>query len=118
MVREVHVSRRLSAPFVFSLLSEHPDLERIVVPPSVYRITSSRVLDALKRTGVEVIVRARRGRPPKYSEETIKKVVEYYRRGVPARKISTNLGIPIRTVYHILRSRGVSCVLSNTRRLR
>lgn len=106
---EVYVPRRLSANLAAVLLGRFPKLKRILVPRSVYRIISPKVLDALKGVGVEVIPTGRpRGRPPKYSESVINEICSRYTRGESASEIARDLGIPERSVYHILSRRGLA----------
>ncbi len=105
---EVYVGRRLSSKLVVLLLSKFPNLKRIYLPRSLYERTSERLREALRRVGVELVPTNRKpGRPPKYSEETLKLVVEKYKSGEKVPEISRDLGIPVRTVYYILRRMGV-----------
>jgi hypothetical protein len=43
-----------------------------------------------------------RGRPRKYDEGTVRQVRELIMRGVPAKEISSRMGIPLRTVYYFI----------------
>ncbi|MDN5366693.1 MAG: hypothetical protein PWQ11_104 [Candidatus Diapherotrites archaeon] len=105
---EVYVPRRLSANLATQLLQRFPKLKRILVPQSIYKMTSKRVLEALAAVGVEVIPTGRsRGRPPKYSEDVINEVCTRYTHGESASKIARDMGIPERTVYYILSRRGL-----------
>jgi hypothetical protein len=45
----------------------------------------------------------RRGRKPKYTPETEEKVKRLYDEGLRVKKISEKLGIPLRTVYSIIK---------------
>ncbi|HID09496.1 TPA: DUF1699 domain-containing protein [Candidatus Micrarchaeota archaeon] len=106
---EVYVSRRLSANLAAVLLRRFPRLKRILVPRSVYRIISPKVLNALREVGVEVVSTDRpRGRPPKYSEAVINEICTRYTRGESASEIARDLGIPERSVYYILSRRGLT----------
>ena len=109
MAEEVYVARRLSKNLAVRLLKEHPELKRIYVPESILKTVSPRVLEALRSVGVEVLSTGRkRGRPPKYSEEIINQVCTRYIHGEKASEISRDLGIPLRSVYYILSSRGLT----------
>jgi len=105
---EIYVPRRLSANLATLFLQRFPRLKRILVPASVYRMISHRVLAALRDVGVEVRPTGRsRGRPPKYSEEVINEVCTRYTHGERASEIARSMGIPERTVYYILSRRGL-----------
>lgn len=105
---EVYIPRRLSANLATLLLQRFPKLKRILVPQSIYRITSPKVLDALRAVGVDVVSTGRsRGRPPKYSEAVINEICTRYTHGERASEIARDLGIPERTVYYILSRRGL-----------
>ena len=104
MSEEVYVPRRISRTLAARLLQEHPDLKRILVPRSLYEQTSKRVIAALKEVGVEVVPTGRsRGRPRKYGDDVINRVVEMRKRGASVREIAERMGIPVRTVYYLLR---------------
>ncbi|NPA86384.1 MAG: helix-turn-helix domain-containing protein [Candidatus Diapherotrites archaeon] len=107
-VEEIYVARRISKGLATTLLSLFPNLKRIHAPRSVIELSSPKVLEALRRVGVEIVETGRRpGRPPKYDEETLKLIVEKYKSGEAVSEISRSTGIPIRTVYHILRRLGL-----------
>ncbi len=104
-MREVYVSKRLSKRLVLKILSQNPDVERIIVPKSILERASKRVINALKAAGVQVVASGRgRGRPRKYDPQTIKRVKTLFMRGKRAREISEELGLPLRTVYYLLRA--------------
>lgn len=107
-IKEVYVGRRLSKKLVAVLLSLYPNLRRIYVPSSLFETLSPRLKEALSSVGVEVVPTGRRpGRPQKYGTETLKLVEEKYRSGESPSKISSDLGIPLRTVYYLLRKLGL-----------
>jgi hypothetical protein len=89
---------------ILSTLLEHgKNLKVIVVPPSVYEQTSERVKSYLKDKRVSLEKgEARAGRPHKYSEEDIKKIIALKNQGTPIIQISKKLDIPRRTVYYLL----------------
>ena len=103
-VTEVYVSLRPTKEVVVKILENAPNVKRISCPPSLYPKVSKRVIYALGQLGIELVPeRYPRGRPRKYDEETIKLVRELAEKGVPMREISARLGIPLRTVYYIVR---------------
>lgn len=104
MSEDVYVPRRISRALAARLLREHPDLKRIFVPRSLYEQTSRKVIAALRAVGVEVLPTGRgRGRPRKYGEDVVNRVIEMRRKGASVREISERTGIPLRTVYYLLR---------------
>ena len=103
-VTEVYVSLRPTKEGVVKILENAPNVKRISCPPSLYPKVSKRVIYALGQLGIELVPEERpRGRPRKYDEKTVKLVRELARKGVPMREISERLGIPLRTVYYMVR---------------
>ncbi len=107
-VVEVYIGRRLSKKLAATLLSLYPNLRRIYMPSSLVETLSPRLKGALSSVGVEVVPTNRRpGRPRKYDKETLKLIKEKYKSGERPSKISSDLGIPLRTVYYLLRKLGL-----------
>jgi len=103
-VTEVYVSLRPTKEVVVKILENAPNVRKISCPPSLYPKVSKKVIYALKQLGVELVPENRpRGRPRKYDEKTVKLVRELAEKGVPMREISERLGIPLRTVYYLLK---------------
>jgi len=103
-VTEVYVNLRPTKEVVVKILENAPNVRRISCPPSLYPKVSKRVIYALGQLGVELVPEERpRGRPRKYDEKTVKLVRELAKKGVPMREISERLGIPLRTVYYMVR---------------
>ena len=103
-VTEVYVSLRPTKEVVVKILENAPNVKRISCPPSLYPKVSKRVIYALGQLGIELVPEKRpRGRPKKYDEKTVKLVRELAERGVPMKEISSRLGIPLRTVYYMVR---------------
>ncbi len=101
---EVYVPRRISRTLAAELIRRFPRLRRIYVPRSVLEQTSGRVIAALKSVGIDVLPTGRdRGRPRKYGEDVVRRARAMRAKGASAREIAEALGIPLRTVYHILR---------------
>jgi hypothetical protein len=103
-VTEVYVNLRPTKEVVVKILENAPNVRRISCPPSLYPKVSKRVIYALSQLGIELVPEERpRGRPRKYDEKTVKLVRELAEKGVPMREISSRLGIPLRTVYYMVR---------------
>jgi hypothetical protein len=102
-VTEVYVNLRPTKEIVVHILERAPNVRRISCPPSLYPKVSKKVINALSQIGVELVPEGcPRGRPRKYDEETVRQVQELLRQGTPAKEISQNLGIPLRTVYYLV----------------
>ncbi|WP_457742669.1 DUF1699 family protein [Thermococcus sp.] len=103
-VTEVYVSLRPTKEVVVKILENAPNVKRISCPPSLYPKVSKRVIYALSQLGVELVPEERpRGRPRKYDEKTVKLVHDMARKGIPMKEISERLGIPLRTVYYMVK---------------
>lgn len=100
----VRISKPLTKDLAYRILSDNEDVEEIIIPKSCMRRTSKRVINVLKEMGIEINVSYKRGRP-KTSEDVIKKIHMMRKRGYSAKMISTELKVPLRTVYHILKTR-------------
>jgi hypothetical protein len=103
-VTEVYVNLRPTKEILVRILERAPNVRRISCPPSLYPKVSKKVIAALAQMGIELVPEGYpRGRPRKYDEETVRQVMELLRRGLPAKEISTRMGIPLRTVYYMMK---------------
>jgi hypothetical protein len=103
-VTEVYVNLRPTKEILVRILERAPNVRRISCPPSLYPKVSKKVIAALAQMGIELVPEGYpRGRPRKYDEETVRQVIELLRRGLPAKEISTRMGIPLRTVYYMMK---------------
>jgi hypothetical protein len=86
-----------------ALLEHGRNVKVVVLPPSIFTQTSQRVKTYAEKArvtlkkGEEPV-----GRPPKYTDETIKKIIQLKDKGVSMIQISKDLKIPRRTVYYLL----------------
>lgn len=102
-VTEVYINLRPTKEIVVRILENAPNVRRISCPPSLYPKVSKKIINALAQVGVELVPEGYpRGRPRKYSEETIKTVLEMFSSGRGPKEISRSLGIPLRTVYYLI----------------
>ena len=86
-----------------ALVDHGENLTTIVVPPSIYALTSERVKARLKEKRVFLEKGTNpAGRPPKYTEKDIKKIYQLKEKNVPVTQIARELNIPRRTVYYLL----------------
>ncbi|WP_297458506.1 DUF1699 family protein [Thermococcus sp.] len=106
-VTEVYVNLRPTKEILVRILERAPNVRKISCPPSLYPKVSRKVIAALSQMGIELVPEGYpRGRPRKYDEDTVRRVRELFQRGVPAKEISSRLGIPLRTVYYIIERTG------------
>ncbi|ASJ00736.1 DUF1699 family protein [Thermococcus gorgonarius] len=104
-VTEVYINLRPTKEIVVHILERAPNVRRISCPPSLYPKVSKRIINALSQLGVELVPESfPRGRPKKYDEETLRKVVEMIESGKGAKEVSESLNIPLRTVYYIVKN--------------
>lgn len=83
---------------------EHGEnLTTIVVPPSIYALTSERVKARLTKEKI-FLEKGKNpaGRPPKYTKKDIKKIIQLKEKNIPVTQIARELNIPRRTVYYLL----------------
>lgn len=103
--RELYINARPSMDIVMSIFENVPNLEMLACPPSLLKQTSTRVFKTLDTKGVkikhhEVGV----GRPKKYDNPTISKIVSLREQNVPVKDIAKQMNIPLRTVYYHLKN--------------
>ncbi|KUH34096.1 DNA-binding protein [Thermococcus celericrescens] len=102
-VTEVYINLRPTKEILVRILERAPNVRKISCPPSLYPKVSKRVIAALAQMGIELVPEGYpRGRPRKYNERTIREVQNLLMKGVPAKEISTRMGIPLRTVYYLV----------------
>ncbi|NJE31275.1 DUF1699 domain-containing protein [Thermococcus sp. 18S1] len=102
-VTEVYINLRPTKEILVRILERAPNVRKISCPPSLYPKVSKRVIAALAQMGIELVPEGYpRGRPRKYNERTIREVQSLLMKGVPAKEISTRMGIPLRTVYYMI----------------
>ncbi len=88
-----------------ALLEKRRNLKVIMVPPSIYEQTSERVKSYLKENTRISLEKGKEsaGRPTKYSDEEVKKIIQLRKQKISIVQISRDLHIPRRTVYHLLK---------------
>jgi hypothetical protein len=99
--KEIYINQPLSSHKIMEILDKHPDLEKIKCPPSIYQRISPKYLDVLSKLGVKVEAIKKTGRPRKYKESDIKNIQKKVKEGYTFQEISTDLNIPLKTVYYI-----------------
>jgi hypothetical protein len=99
----VYIPRILGMDILFALTDHGKNLRTIVVPPSIHAQISERVKSHLEKERISLEKGDRSvGRPPKYTETDIKKIIQLKKKNVPITKICKELNIPRRTIYYLL----------------
>lgn len=101
MSSKIHVDKPLSSKYILELLDEHPDLEVIECPQSLYERTSDTYLNALSELGIEIEVNENRGRPKKYDSSLVKKINEMINSGIYPKVVAKKLQLDLKTVYYL-----------------
>lgn len=101
-VTTVHITKTLSSSMIVNLIDKYPNLEEITCPPSVYKRTSKRYIDALKT--LDITVRAKY----EWGAKSRSNGIEFYvlklsNEGLTARQISQKLDISLNRVYYLLK---------------
>lgn len=89
---------------LMALKEEGRNLKVIMLPPSIYEQTSERVKSYLRENTKISLEKGKEpvGRPAKYSDQEVKKIIELRKRNISIVQISKELHIPRRTVYYLL----------------
>ncbi|ACS33930.1 DUF1699 family protein [Thermococcus gammatolerans] len=102
-VTEVYINLRPTKEIVVRILENAPNVRKISCPPSLYPKVSKKIIHALSQIGVQLVPEGYpRGRPRKYDEKTVQKILTMLSAGKGPKEISSSLGIPLRTVYYLI----------------
>ncbi len=101
-VKTVHISKTLSSSMIVEMLNEYPNLEEITCPPSVYKRTSKKYIEALKKLHISVKTKYEWGAKSRSNG------IEFYvlklsNEGLTAKQISQKLDISLNRVYYLLK---------------
>jgi len=100
---EVYISLRPCLDIVIELLENGPNLSVIYCPPSLYELTSTRVRNALEKVNVKLRPHGGgAGRPNVYDDNDLAEIRNLIDVGLSITRISQELDIPRRTIYHLL----------------
>ncbi|MCD6522279.1 MAG: DUF1699 family protein [Candidatus Diapherotrites archaeon] len=104
-ITEVYINARPSMDIVMNIMENAPNIQAIYCPPSLLKQTSTKVFSVLEEKGVKLAHKdVKVGRPKKYSNETVREIIERRRNGQPVKDISKEMNIPLRTVYYYLKN--------------
>lgn len=99
----MYIPRILGTDILFSLIEHGENITTIVVPPSLYDLTSERVKMYMKKARISLEKGdSTPGRPPKYTDDDIQEIINLKENGMSVSKISKKLNIPRRTIYYLL----------------
>lgn len=104
MDQEIYINQPLTSHKIMTILDKNPEIKKITCPPSVYKRTAPRYIEALANLGVKVEPVSKRGRPRKYDEKDRAKINNLLKQGYTPQKISDTLKIPLKTVYYFIES--------------
>ncbi len=105
---EAYVSARPTIEILNKIVDVHPHLKRLYCPPSLYLQVGKHTFTRARDAGIEILGGPfPAGRPNKYNEKDVNRILSRWKAGMPAKRISKELGIPLRTVYfYINESKG------------
>ncbi len=101
-ITTVHVTKPLTTIMIVDLMEEYPNLKEITCATSVYNRTASKYIEALRGTGIEVVIKYKSGAKSQTNgaEKEVKKLSD---EGMKPREIAEKLGITLNRVYYLLR---------------
>lgn len=103
---EVYISLRPTQEIVEEVTERSEALEKLKCPESLYYQVGEKVKDKLEDRGIELEPgEFSAGRPKKYSEEEIERMVQMREKGKPVSQISEQMDVPVRTIYFYLNKR-------------
>lgn len=102
--QEIYINQLLTSHKIMAILDKNPEIKKIICPPSVYKRTAPKYIEALANLGVKVEPVSKRGRPKKYDEKDLEKINKLSNQGSTPREISDTLEIPLKTVYYFIGS--------------
>ncbi len=101
-IKEVKLQTRPSINDIKQLQEKLPNLERVVVAPSIYRLLAR----SLTNEGITIAIEAsadKRGRPRKHDDEKVKRIIDMWKANKRVQEISRALNMPERTVYYYIK---------------
>ena len=102
---EVYLSLRPTMEIIHRLLDQSPNLRKISCPQSLYLQVSKKVFKHLQSKGVELTPGDFKvGRPMKHDIDMVKQIINQRGAGKPAKQISQEFDVPLRTVYFYLKN--------------
>lgn len=103
---EIYISLRPTQEIVERLIEETESIKKLKCPKSLYYQVGEKVENKLQKKGVELEPgEFSPGRPRKYSDEEIDRMIQMREEGFPVNEISERMDVPVRTVYFYLNKR-------------
>lgn len=102
-IEQVRLSSFLTKKLASRLLEQCPNLERVILAPSVRERASNAVINSLKSEGIDVTRGSRGpGRPVEYSRRQLAEMRRMREEGVSYEKIAEKIGVSKATAYRAL----------------
>jgi hypothetical protein len=102
---EVYLSLRPTMQIVHRIMDQSPNMMKISCPPSLYLQVSKKVFKYTQTKNITLTSGDFKvGRPMVHDPETIKQIISKRASGVPAKVISQEFEVPLRTVYFYLKN--------------
>jgi len=103
---EIYISLRPTKEITEEILERTEALETLKCPESLYYQVGKEVEQKLQDRGVKLQPGDfTPGRPRKYSEEEIERMIELREKGNSVKEISQQMDVPVRTIYFYLNKR-------------
>lgn len=106
--KEMYISLRPTQEIVERVVKEVEELEKLKCPESLYYQVGEKVNNHLEKKGIELEPgEFSAGRPRKYTEEEIERMVSMREEGKSVKEINEEMGVPVRTIYFYLNKKGI-----------
>ncbi|MEM3361811.1 MAG: hypothetical protein QXV83_03675 [Candidatus Anstonellaceae archaeon] len=101
-IAEVKILVKPSKKLFFYILKYLPNIQRIYVSEGIYKTISKKIVAALNRASVEVVVfSAKVGRPEVFPSSKKNQALELIKQNLPAKQISQSTALPLSTIYFL-----------------
>ena len=98
---EIYINAPLTSRRIVELMDKYPNMARILCPISLYKRTSPKYIEILKKLEIEVKGIHKMGPPRKYDEKTITLLGEKLEKGLSPQEIAQEMNLPLKTVYYL-----------------
>lgn len=100
---ELYISLRPTQEIVERIVEQTEALDKLKCPKSLYYQVGKKVNEKLQKHEINLEPgEYTPGRPRKYTEEEITKMIELREKGKSVQDISDHMDVPIRTIYYYL----------------
>ncbi len=100
---EMYISLRPTQEITEEIIERAEALKKLKCPESLYYQVGEKVSKRLKERGIDLEPgEFSPGRPKKYSDEEIERMLQLREKGKSVKEISQRMDVPVRTVYFYL----------------